>query len=206
MPCFCTTQNGCPLNALSPLRPTQAAGGAKAWCPLKITPTRRPLPVGLWSRGERAKSSQPVQKKSMKTKNTKKNQEGLPNSISQHTAPEPVKPEPAEQAKPTRILPYVNFKQREENRALATEKVLDLLRQWLPKAYDLAEVVGKWVWVTFPEQPAEQVRGQLSQFGFHWNNSRKCWQHPCGQFATEGSGQDPRQKYGSHFAADLKAA
>ena len=75
-----------------------------------------------------------------------------------------------------------------------------------PKAYDLAEVVGKWVWVTFPEQPAEQVRGQLSQFGFHWNNSRKCWQHPCGQFATEGSGQDPRQKYGSHFAADLKAA
>jgi len=48
--------------------------------------------------------------------------------------------------------------------------------------------------------------GQLSQFGFHWNNSRKCWQHPCGQFATEGSGADPRQKYGSHFAADLKAA
>ena len=30
--------------------------------------------------------------------------------------------------------------------------------------------------------------------------------HPCGQFATEGSGADPRQKYGSHFAADLKAA
>jgi len=105
-----------------------------------------------------------------------------------------------------RILPYVNFQQREENRALATEKVLDLLRQWLPKAYGLAEVVGKWVWVTFPEQPAETVRGQLSQFGFHWNNSRKCWQHPCGQFATEGTGADPRQKYGSHFAADLKAA
>ena len=71
---------------------------------------------------------------------------------------------------------------------------------------DLAEVVGKWVWISFPEQPAEQVRSQLSQFGFHWNNSRKCWQHPCGQFATEGSGADPRQKYGSHFAADLKAA
>ena len=100
----------------------------------------------------------------------------------------------------------MNFQQRDENRALATDKVLDLLRQWLPKAYDLAEVVGKWVWVTFPEQPAETVRGQLSQFGFHWNNSRKCWQHPCGQFATTGSRQDPRQKYGTHFAADLKAA
>jgi hypothetical protein len=76
----------------------------------------------------------------------------------------------------------------------------------MPTQYDLAEVVGKWVWITFPKQPAEQVRGQLSQFGFHWNNYRKCWQHPCGQFATEGSGADPRQKYGGHFAADLKAA
>jgi hypothetical protein len=68
------------------------------------------------------------------------------------------------------------------------------------------------VWVTFREQPAENVRAGLSQIGFHWNNSRKCWQHPCGQFATEGSGADPRQKYGSlmasaaRTAADLKAA
>ncbi len=108
--------------------------------------------------------------------------------------------------KPARILPYVNYAERDANRALPTDKVLDLLRQWLPAAYDLAEVVGKWVWVTFPEQPAETVRGQLSQFGFHWNNSRKCWQHPCGQFKTEGSGQDPRKKYGTHFAADMKAA
>ncbi len=117
-------------------------------------------------------------------------------------------PAPATQpeAQPAKVLPYVNFQQREENRSLATEKVLDLLRQWLPQAYDLAEVVGKWVWITFPEAPAEQVRGQLSQFGFHWNNARKCWQHPCGQFATEGSGADPRQKYGSRFAADQVAA
>jgi hypothetical protein len=114
-------------------------------------------------------------------------------------------PAPAE-TKTARILPYVNFQQREENRALSTDKVLDLLRQWLPAAYDLAEVVGKWVWITFPDQPAEQVRGQLSQFGFHWNNARKCWQHPCGQFKTEGSTQDPREKYGSFFAADQVAA
>ena len=204
MPCFCTTQNGCPLPALSPLRPTQEAGGAKARCPLKITPTRRPLPVGLWSRGERAKSSQPVQKKSMKTKNTKKIQEGLPNSISQHTAPEPVKPEPVKQD--ARVLPYVNYAERERCRALPVPEVLAHLQRWYPDVYALAEVVGKWVWVTFPEQPAETVRGQLSQFGFHWNNSRKCWQHPCGQFATEGSDADPRQKYGTYFAADVKAA
>ena len=109
-------------------------------------------------------------------------------------------------SQPTRILPYVNFEQREQNRSLSTDQVLDLLRQWLPEQFNLAEIVGKWIWVTFPKPPAEKIRGQLSQFGFHWNNHRKCWQHPCGQFATEGSGADPRAKYGSHLATDLKAA
>jgi hypothetical protein len=127
-------------------------------------------------------------------------------STNTNTAAQPLAAPASEQAKPARILPYVNHQQREENRALPTDRVLDLLRRWMPAQYNLAEVGGKWVWITFPEQPAEQVRGQLSQFGFHWNNYRKCWQHPCGQFATESSGADARQKYGSHLAADLKAA
>lgn len=109
-------------------------------------------------------------------------------------------------SKPVRTLPYVDYKQREDNRALPTARVLELLRRWMPNQYNLAEIVGQWVWITFPEPPPEPVRGQLSQFGFHWNNARKCWQHPCGQFATDGSGADPRQKYGSHFAADHVAA
>jgi hypothetical protein len=113
---------------------------------------------------------------------------------------------PAANAAQSIILPYVNFEQRDQNRALSTDKVLALLRQWMPAEYELAEVVGKWVWITFPQPPPEKVRGQLSQFGFHWNNARKCWQHPCGQFATEGSGADPRQKYGTRFAADQVAA
>ena len=147
----------------------------------------------------------------MKTKSNKKSSSGLlsrPDEQRSETQTTTEQPQvaPAEQAKPTRILPYVNFQQRDENRALSTDRVLELLRKWLPDVYGLAEVVGKWVWVTFPEQPAETVRGQLSQFGFHWNNSRKCWQHPCGQFVTEGSGEDPRQRYGSRFAADQVAA
>jgi hypothetical protein len=143
----------------------------------------------------------------MKAKSNKKQSSELKSRPDeQRSENNPTPHTPAQPEKSPRILPYVNFQQREENRALSTDKVLDLLRQWLPAAYDLAEVVGKWVWVTFPEQPAETVRGQLSQFGFHWNNSRKCWQHPCGQFATAGSSQDPREKYGTHFAADLKAA
>jgi hypothetical protein len=100
----------------------------------------------------------------------------------------------------------VNHEEREKNRSLPTERILELLRRWMPRQYELAEIVGRWIWLTFPEPPDEQVRGQLSQFGFHWNNTRKCWQHPCGQFATEGSGADPRQKYGSRFAADQVAA
>ena len=148
----------------------------------------------------------------MKTKSNKKSESGLlsrPEHLSgnKNTSTETqAPPAPAAAPQQPRILPYVNFKQRDENRALSTDSVLDLLRKWLPEVYGLAEVVGKWVWVTFPEQPAETVRGQLSQFGFHWNNSRKCWQHPCGQFATGGSGADPRQKYGTRFAADQVAA
>jgi hypothetical protein len=115
-------------------------------------------------------------------------------------------PQQPDKAKPARILPYVNHQEREANRALPTARVLELLRRWQPKQYALAEVVGQWIWITFNQQPAEKVRADLSQLGFHWNNSRKCWQHPCGQFQTEGSDADPRQKYGSHFAADLKAA
>ena len=144
----------------------------------------------------------------MKTKSNKNQSSELksrPEQLSTDKNTSTAQPEAAAK-KETRILPYVNFQPRDENRALPTDRVLELLRKWLPEVYGLAEVVGKWVWVTFPEQPAEMVRGQLSQFGFHWNNSRKCWQHPCGQFRTEGSGEDPRQRYGSRFAADQVAA
>ena len=112
-------------------------------------------------------------------------------------------PETDQNQKSTR--PYVNFQQREENRALPTEKVLDLLKRWMPRQYELAEVVGKWIWITFPEQPAERVRADLSQLGFHWNNTRKCWQHPCGQTMPRGT-QEPREKYTSFFPADQAAA
>ena len=142
--------------------------------------------------------------KTTKTKTTKSELQSRPehpiNGANTNTEQQP----PAVAS--ARILPYVNFEQREQNRSLSTDQVLDLLRQWLPDQFHLAEVVGKWIWITFPEPPAEKIRGQLSQFGFHWNNHRKCWQHPCGQFATEGSGADPRAKYGSQLATELKAA
>lgn len=101
--------------------------------------------------------------------------------------------------------PYVNFEERDRNRQLPVDKVLDTLRQWIPRAYELAEVVGKWIWITFPEQPVEKLRADLSQLGFHWNNTRKCWQHPCGETLPRGQ-QNPREKYATYFAADRIAA
>ncbi len=78
------------------------------------------------------------------------------------------------------IRPYINYAERAFNRNLPAEKILAVLKRWMPREYGLAKVIGKWIWITFPEQPVERVRADLSQLGFHWNNTRKCWQHPCG--------------------------
>ena len=99
----------------------------------------------------------------------------------------------------------IDTEARKANRTLPTPKVLNLLQTQLPDAYRLAEVVGKWVWVRFAEQPAAEIRQQLAQLGFHWNRERQAWQHPCGAF-SKGSPADPHEKYGSHFPADTQAA
>ena len=99
------------------------------------------------------------------------------------------------------VKPYVNFAERDFNRSLPVEKVLEKLQRWMPAQYELAEVVGKWVWITFPEPPLERIRAELSQLGFHWNNTRKCWQHPCGETLPHGT-QEPRTKYEVWFPMD----
>jgi hypothetical protein len=96
--------------------------------------------------------------------------------------------------------PFVNFKEREANRQMPTDRVLAALRRWMPRQYELAQVVGEWVWIQFSEIPVEQVRRELSQLGFHWNRRRQTWQHPCGKMSA-GSNGDPREKYTNHFAA-----
>ena len=112
---------------------------------------------------------------------------------------------PAQPAPQKTVRPYVNFEERDRNRQLPVDKVLETLRQWMPRAYELAEVVGKWIWISFPEQPVETLRADLSQLGFHWNNTRKCWQHPCGETLPRGQ-QNPREKYATYFPADRIAA
>ena len=100
----------------------------------------------------------------------------------------------------------INLALRLKNRKLETEKLLALLRNKTPDFFELAEVVGKWVWIQFSDKQPPTVTRVLAELGFHWNNTRQTWQHPCGTYPDQRATVDPRQKYGSHFAADLKPA
>jgi hypothetical protein len=137
-------------------------------------------------KGDSPKPNGRAQKKAMKT--TRQNSEsGLKNRTERLG---------------TEGRPRVDFARRSANRPLTTDKLLALLRTEAPRFFELAEVVGQWVWVQFDQKQPSEVTRVLAELGFHWNNARQTWQHPCGQFESEGSGADPRQKYGSHFAAD----
>ena len=131
----------------------------------------------------------------MKT-NTQKQNEGTREQI---RTVEQNNTEAAQAQKPDNRLP-IDSEARKQNRTLPTPKVLNLLFKNLPDVYRTAEVVGKWVWVTFKEQPAAEIRQQLAQLGFHWNRDRQAWQHPCGKFSL-GSQQDPHEKYSSYHPA-----
>jgi hypothetical protein len=77
----------------------------------------------------------------------------------------------------TETRPEIDFKRRRANRALETDKLLALLRSEAPRFYDIAEVVGKWVWVQFSDKQPPTITRILSELGFRWNNTRQqlCW-------------------------------
>ena len=145
----------------------------------------------------RMRGRQSSKKKTMKTTSQKKSNR-LPRESeqSQQTA--------STAAKQDSRLP-IDSEARKRNRTLPTPTVLQRLQASLPDVYRLAEVVGKWVWVSFSEQPAAEIRQQLAQLGFHWNRDRQAWQHPCGQFSLSSPG-DPHEKYASYHPADQRAA
>lgn len=64
----------------------------------------------------------------------------------------------------------------------------------LPEVAPFARVVGQWVWVEFPNKPAQEIREELKRLGFHWNKTRNAWQNHCG-FYSRHSSSDPRYKY-----------
>ncbi len=102
--------------------------------------------------------------------------------------------------------PSIDFAKRQTNRQLGTKDLLALLRTEAPRFYELAEIVGKWVWIQFPQKQPSTITARLAEFGFHWNNKRQVWQHPCGPASADSSPEDPRNKYGSRHPADLQPA
>jgi hypothetical protein len=99
------------------------------------------------------------------------------------------------------------FNQHQANRRLPTDTVLNCLRTQLPRQYEVAEVVGKWVWLDVSPARKPMLAKVLWALGFHWNQRRGVWQHPCGRFDPLGSHPtDPRTKYRCYFPADVQPA
>ena len=160
------------------------------------------LAAPLSREGRRTEDAQQSRKKkTMKTTSQKNQTKGTREQI--RTVDQSAAA-PQAQAKPDNRLP-IDTEARKKNRTLPTPKVLELLKTSNPGLFNLAEVVGKWVWVQFRETPAPELRQMLAQLGFHWNRERQAWQHPCGAFRLRGF-QDPHEKYASYFPADTRAA
>ena len=146
------------------------------------------------------RGKQSRKKKHMKTTSQKKSNR-LPQESEQS---QQAAAQPTSTPQPERVdtrLP-IDTEARKKNRTLPTEKVLQMMQNASPDLFRVAEVVGKWVWVSFSEQPAPTVRQTLAQLGFHWNRTRQAWHHPCGQFRLSSAG-DPREKYQSYQPAEV---
>jgi len=110
-------------------------------------------------------------------------------------------PEPPRSPRADR--PPLDWQKRSHNRNLPVPEVLALIRAEAPDLYPVAQVVGRWIWIQFPDRQPPTITGQLSQLGFHWNNKRQVWQHPCGPITVDASPEDPRAKYGVTPAVDV---
>ena len=135
---------------------------------------------------------QRFQKKAMKT--TNQNEASAPANVRPSSVSNTSKPQP-------------DFVRHCENRRLSTATILNYLRTRLPRQYEVAEVVGKWVWLDVSPARKPMLAKVLWSLGFHWNQRRHVWQHPCGNFNPFGiHPADPRAKYRSYFPADVLPA
>ena len=163
------------------------------------------LGARLFREGRQTEDAQAEQKKKTMKTTSQKNNSGLVSRSAQSSSPTPA-PEAQSAVAPKQDtrLP-IDTEERKKNRTMPTDKVLALLHTVNPDLFNLAEVVGKWIWVSFKEQPAATLRQQLAQLGFHWNRERQAWQHPCGAFRLRGAG-DPHEKYPTYYPGDQKPA
>ena len=142
---------------------------------------------------KQVQSSVPVQHSHTAEKAAKTEaQQSTTNTQTAHASP----PSHSSYAERTDTRLPIDHDTRALNRKLDTAAVIGALRDTRPDVYKRAVIVGTWVWVAFDVKPEPETRAQLAQLGFHWNNNRQVWQHPCGHFSF-GSKSDPRDTYAS---------
>jgi hypothetical protein len=108
-------------------------------------------------------------------------------------------------AQHSKQLPKIDFNRRRRNRGLSVGSLLSVIHRESAEFWNGVEVVGKWVWIQFDGKQQPQTTAALSELGFHWNNRRQVWQHPCGT-VTATSNRDPHRTYRSYFPSDQKPA
>ena len=114
-------------------------------CPLKTTPTGRRDARAVSVKGERT-GRQFGKKKIMKTHtNPDSELKGLPVQSSKSVVGAGASGSSRNSSSDTR--PRIDMAKRDTNRQLGTQALLVLLRTQAPALYDVAQIVGKWVWV-----------------------------------------------------------
>jgi hypothetical protein len=141
----------------------------------------------------------------MKTTTQTQNQKSGLSNRSEQLSGEAAVHTPAPDTKPDNRLP-IDMDTRRKNRCLPTQDVLHMLRTQAPDLFNIAQIVGNWIWIQFTDKQPRQITAQLAQLGFHWNGKRQAWQHPCGAFRKDASTTDPREKFSTYYAADAQTA
>ncbi|MFH0981839.1 MAG: hypothetical protein V2A79_09900 [Planctomycetota bacterium] len=83
-------------------------------------------------------------------------------------------------------------------------QVLEYLRTQNLAEY--AQIVGRWVWLEFPDKPSAEVRAGLTAVGFRWNRKRSCWQHSCGHHCVSSPADSwyLKSKYGTVLVSGIE--
>lgn len=73
---------------------------------------------------------------------------------------------------------------------------------WCQDAKIPAELVGRWIWVSFPTKPEAAIRARLIAAGFRWVKARAAWAHSCG-IRSRKSPHNPKDVYGTIPTSEL---
>ena len=108
-----------------------------------------PCCAGFWSKGRQNETNSRAQKKDHENYRKEKSENDGLLSRSEQLG--------------TESRPEIDFALRRANRALETEKLLALLRSDAPRFFEIAEVVGKWVWIQFSDKQPPTITSVLSR-------------------------------------------